>query len=100
MTKMEKELETWMKSYTKLSCPPPIGTQNQEPMEDDELEEDEEGDDDDHDNEDSDSRVEDDVEFEVKEVQEEAWMTAGSAAAPTAAVAAAAATAAVPGAGA
>ena len=62
LTKMEKEQEAWMKSYTKLSCPPPIGTQNQEPMEDDELEEEEE--DDDHDNEDSDSRVEDDVEFD------------------------------------
>ena len=51
---MEKEVECWMKSYTKVSCPPPIGTANSEPMEEDELEEDEE--EDEHDNEDSDSR--------------------------------------------
>ena len=70
LTKLEKDHEAYMKSYTKRSLQPPIGTQSQEALDDDEMEE--EDDDDDHDNEeDSDSRVdEDDVEMDMNFGQE------------------------------
>ena len=66
LAKLEKDYETWMKSYTKRSLQPPIGTQNQEALDDEEIGE-EDDDDDDRDNEDdSDSRVdEDDVEMDM-----------------------------------
>jgi len=68
LAKLEKDHETWMKSFTskRSQGQPPIGTQSQEALDEEEMEE-EEDDDDDHDNEeDSDSRVdEDDVEMDM-----------------------------------